>query len=498
MSNNPNIPSDSDFNPQNPSNNLGGTSQYPVSKSDLKSASKQLMTNLNEEKKKEEKVNPTPQNKKNNKDKTPQNQKEKNKKNKKLVFFMIFLAILLIPMPKQVGGDVEISGAPTVNQALIRPTVNGTLREIFIKSGQKVTAGETIASLRNWEIEEKILEGEKQLARLSNSARALNAQVQVAQEEYARSNEEYKRQKAESSFIQRQAKALESEDGINAPRIQSTRKQLEQIKLQAESLSQRAALHKYLSEEGVYPRQSALQSAYEAASAAKQSEALSAQLKAEEAELKESAIENTIKLNEVRRSAQANLQRLNATKQELFVNNAQLGEAKKQLEIYRKQKEELILKSPIDGTVLTLKTDLLLGQNFNKGDTIAVIGNLKKVSVTLQLPEEDRAFVKKEQEVTARIRAIPDEVFKGTVDEIAPVTSETGEETSARRIWDINMVLKNNQGSLRPGMTGYAKIHTGHWRPLLFLAWDELYKAFRLDRYMDRNPLAFLSLKGNV
>jgi biotin carboxyl carrier protein len=301
----------------------------------------------------------------------------------------------------------------------------------------------------------------------------------------------------ESDYIQKQATSLANPNN-SSPRIESTKKQLEQIELQAESLSQRASLHKYLADEGVYPKQSALQSAYEAASAVKQSEALAAQLKAEKSELQERAVEDLPKLRESRRATQANLRRFEATQQELLSNKSQIQEAQKQLDIYNKQKDQLVLKAPIDGSVLTLKTDLLLGQNFNKGDTIAVIGNLSRVSITLQLPEEDRAYVKKGQTVTARIRALQDEVFKGSVDEIAPVTSETGKETSLRRIWDIDMVLDNPQGTLRPGMTGYAKIDTGHWRPMLLLAWDEVYKSFRLDRYIDRNPLAFLSPKGNI
>ncbi|MDX1921442.1 MAG: efflux RND transporter periplasmic adaptor subunit [Candidatus Caenarcaniphilales bacterium] len=464
-----------------------GVAQHNVSKSDLKTASKQIMTNVPVKKPAAEQKGP--QAKASSKPKNP----------RKMIFFVLFLLALFIPMPKQVGGDIEVSGAPSINQAILRPSVSGTLQEIRVKTNQEVKAGEVIAVLRNWEIEEKILEGEKQLSRLRAAKGSLNAQVKIAEEEYNRAKEEYNRQSAESNFIQSQAKALEKTDGDGgAPRIESTRKQLQQIRLQAESLSQRAALHKYLSDEGVYPRQSALQSAYEAASAEKQADALSSQLKAEESELKQKSVEDVPKLKEALKGADANLRRLEASKQDSIVNDTQIADAQKQLAIYKKQKDELVLKSPIDGTVLTLKTDLLLGQNFNRGDTVAIVGNLSEVKVNLQLPEEDRAYVQEGQKVTARIRARPDEVFVGAVQDIAPITSETGEQTNKRRIWDIGMGLGNPQGTLRPGMTGYAKIHTGQWRPFILLAWDEIYKSFRLDRYMDKNPLAGLSPKGAV
>lgn len=418
--------------------------------------------------------------------------KEKNRRSQKFLFLLAVTIVMLVPMPKQVGGDVEISGAPSLNQALIRPSVNGTLKEILVKTNQEVKAGQTIAVLRNWEIEEKILEGEKQLLRLKASLGPQSSQINVAQEEYARLKEDYNRQKAESDYVQSQAKGLSDPTAAQPPRIEATKKQLEQIKLQAESMTQKASLHKYLADEGVYPRQSALQSAYEAASAAKQAEALNQQLKAEENELKQRSVEDLPKLNETQRAANANQQRLESVKAELRSTQVQIAEASKQLEIYRKEQEELTLKSPIDGRILTLKTDLLLGQNFNRGDTVAVIGNLSQVRINIQLPEEDRALVKEGQKVTARIRAIPDSVFEGHVDSIAPITSETGEQTNKRKIWDIGMVLENPRGKLNPGMTGYAKIHTGSWRPMIFLTWDEVYKAFRLDRYIDKNPFASL------
>jgi multidrug efflux pump subunit AcrA (membrane-fusion protein) len=158
----------------------------------------------------------------------------------------------------------------------------------------------------------------------------------------------------------------------------------------------------------------------------------------------------------------------------------------------------MTLKSPISGTVLTLQEDSILGENFNKGDTIAVIGNLNRVKVKIQLPEEERAFVEVGQSVNARFRAVPDSKFKGTVSYIAPVTSETGEETNKRRIWEITLILQNPNNVLRPGMTGFAKIETGEFRSLLVLAWDEIYKSFRLDRYIDRNPFAKVSSSENL
>ncbi|HEY9886432.1 MAG TPA: efflux RND transporter periplasmic adaptor subunit [Vampirovibrionales bacterium] len=471
-------------NPLNPSNNPSNltqnqTDKIAMSQEQIKNASKQIGAHKGGES--SEPKQSKPKNKKND---TGQDNGKKRKK----LFLIVLICILLLPMPKQVGGDVEISGAPSINQALIRPTVNGTLEKFIAKTNEKVSKGEAIAILRNWEIEEKILEGEKQVARLGSSLGPLSAQVQVAQEEYDRAYAEFLRQQSESQFIQKQFSMLRTKQ--DPPKIKASRKELEQTKLQAESLSQKAALHKYLSDQGVYPRQSALQTAYEAASAVKQVESMEAQLDSQEAELTQRALEDVPRLYEVKKSANANFQRLEATRRELEANQSQLEEAERQLEIYKREREALTLRSPIDGVVLTLKTEMLVGQNFNKGDIVATVANTQKASASLQLPEEDRTFVKNGQRITFRIRAVNDRVFEGTVEKIAPITSETGDESNRRRIWEITSTINNPQGDLRPGMTGYARVHTGHWNPFIFLAWDEVYKAFRLDRYMDRNPIS--------
>ncbi len=415
--------------------------------------------------------------------------KEKKSSNAKLFYILIFVAILLIPLPKQVGGDIEVSGAPSIDQAMLRPSAPGTLEKFLVKTGDKVFPGQTVAILKSWEIEEKVLEGEKQLARLKSNSLQLEGQLTIAGAELEKSRQEFKIQKAQSVYIQKMAKGLQSKQ--EPSRIEATKKQLEQIKLQAESLTQKAELHKNLAEKGVYPKQSALQTAYEAASAAKQVESLSAQLKAEEEELIQKSAEDIPRLDGALSVINTGTKRYMAAQTDLMANNLQIAEGQKQLNSYKKQAESLVLKSPIEGVVLTLQTDLLVGQNFNRGDTVVVIGNLNKVKVGIHLAEEEANNVEVGQKVTARIRAVQDTVFTGEVESIAPVNSETGEQVNKRKIRDISMVLENVDGkgrnALRPGMTGYAKIHTGQWKSLLVLTWDEIYKAFRLDRYMDHN-----------
>ncbi|MDX1917978.1 MAG: HlyD family efflux transporter periplasmic adaptor subunit [Candidatus Caenarcaniphilales bacterium] len=406
-----------------------------------------------------------------------------------LILLGIVVFCLLPIIPKQAGGDIEVSGAPVGSQALIRPSLSGTLTSIPVSTNERVREGQVVATLKNWEIEEKLVNAKRQLSRSIASIGSLEAQEAVAKEEFNKSREFYNRMAAESNYVQSNASLSRTRN--LPPRLDTTQKQYEQLKLQAESLSQKAALYKTLAEEGVFPRQSALQSAYEAVAATKQSEALKSQLKAETFELRQAAIEDLPKLRESEKAVSANLQRVGTIQKEIQVTKAEIAWLEEEIALLERELDSLTIRSPIDGVVLTLNTALLLGQNFNRGDTIITVGELnRRVRVTLQLPEEDRAYIAKGMKVNAHIRAVPNRNFEGVVDEIAPVNSETGENTNKRRISEITVFLNNPatkekpNGILTAGMTGYARIETKKTNSLFGLVVEEVYKAFRLDRFI--------------
>jgi multidrug resistance efflux pump len=424
--------------------------------------------------------------------KPPQEAKKKSKINlkstKNYIIYAVLIICLFIPFNHNVGGEIEIEGSTNFQQAVLRPGVGGLVEAVHVQTGQKVKAGTAIVTLKNWDLEEKRLETEKQIDRLQANVISLRAQSSVAKAEYRRAYEDYKRQKAEKDYLGKQAGSLNST--TLPPRLEATRKQLEQIALEADGLEQRATLHKYLAEEGVFPSQSAMQSEYEAQSAGKRKQSLEAQLAAEKAELEERSYESTPKTNVVSMAAEANKQRVNSANAETYGAQIQIAGLKKQLALYDRQLDSLVLRSPIDGVVLTLKVNQLIGQNFNRGDTVAVVGNLSQVEVKLLLPEENIAYIQKGNSVNVRVKGVPQRAFEGKVRQIAPVTSETGEQINKKRIFEVLVLMDNKDGSLKPGMTGYAIIHTDKKKSVVELSWDEIYRVFRLDRYIDRNPFA--------
>ena len=155
--------------------------------------------------------------------------------------------------------------------------------------------------------------------------------------------------------------------------------------------------------------------------------------------------------------------------------------------LYNTQEQELNLTSPIDGVILTLNTDVLEGQSFAKGEVIATVGDLSKVKIQIQLPEKEIAYIEQDNQVTVRAIGVPNEVFTGKISQIAPITSEIEEQTNTRRIFEVTIILDNQEKLLKPGMTGYAVIKTNKTKSLAGMAWDEIYYTFKLSRYINKN-----------
>jgi multidrug resistance efflux pump len=129
---------------------------------------------------------------------------------------------------------------------------------------------------------------------------------------------------------------------------------------------------------------------------------------------------------------------------------------------------QLQLRSPIDGGVVSLSPADLLGSHLNAGATAIEIADLSSLRARLYVPESEIREVRLGQAVSLR----PDTNFRsipGTVAEIAVASSEIepGLEPKseyrglvAPRYYAVTVEEPNPDDKLMYGMTGAAKIYT--------------------------------------
>ncbi|MGC1645437.1 MAG: HlyD family efflux transporter periplasmic adaptor subunit [Candidatus Sulfotelmatobacter sp.] len=137
-------------------------------------------------------------------------------------------------------------------------------------------------------------------------------------------------------------------------------------------------------------------------------------------------------------------------------------------ELLAKEVEQLQLRSPIRGSVVSPRPGDLLGSHLNAGATAVEVANLSTLRARLYLPEPEMREVRPGQAVSLRVDS-SFRSFSGVVGEIALASTEIepGLEPKseykgllAPRWYAVTVLEPNGEGKLMYGMTGTAKIYT--------------------------------------
>jgi multidrug efflux pump subunit AcrA (membrane-fusion protein) len=124
------------------------------------------------------------------------------------------------------------------------------------------------------------------------------------------------------------------------------------------------------------------------------------------------------------------------------------------------QLQRLRIVSPIAGIVITHRLKEKLGASLKKGDLVTEVHDLKSVTAEISVPEKEISDVKPGQNVMLKARAHLRESFHGKVIAIAPVATRPAEGVLQHEFL-VTTVLDNADLSLKPEMTGNAKVYCG-------------------------------------
>lgn len=144
--------------------------------------------------------------------------------------------------------------------------------------------------------------------------------------------------------------------------------------------------------------------------------------------------------------------------EEIAIAEAQLKRARAEL-VYIEQKlrDMVVIRSPIDGVVLTSRFRERLGEHVEAGGLVCEIANLSSVRAEIFVPEREADSLAVGQPVTVKVESYPTHPFGGKVDFIAP-SVERSDRTSTVR---VVVTLDNPDGRLKQDMHGYGEIDCG-------------------------------------
>lgn len=146
-----------------------------------------------------------------------------------------------------------------------------------------------------------------------------------------------------------------------------------------------------------------------------------------------------------------------------------------QIELLKERLQNIEIRSPIKGIVVSGDLDKAEGAPLNVGQSLFEVGPLDEMVAEIRIPESEIRFVKPDSRVTIKLNAYPFRTFVGTVRNI----HTRSEIVDDKNVFVAEVIMENGEFQLRPGMQGTAKIKSGTYP----LGWNLFHNAWEKARY---------------
>lgn len=369
-----------------------------------------------------------------------------------LIFILAF--ILLYKIELTVPGEFEIYPA---HNADIRAEVEAIIDEIYVNEGDKVKKGDKLAHLSDREyklqlskVEAEIREHEAQLKMLTLGATkeeitSVRSKLKTAKTRY---EHVLKTDKEASQIHERHLVKVRNTLNNAQEQLEFAEKKLQRIDiLSGKKLVSQVTLEN--TQEDVSIKLNKL----------REVEAELRMVQAyQHADIRK---ELAVSQNEVEQ-AEADLNKVLAgTRPEQIESiEAVINALLVQQQYLQSDLERVNIVSPIDGVVITPKIKEKVGQLIKKGDLVLEVYQYDMAKIEMLIPEKEIGEIREGQSVEIKARAFPDKLFHGLVVAIAP-TAMDDKSGLQRKVVRVTTEINNLALSLKPEMTGHAKIYCG-------------------------------------
>lgn len=338
---------------------------------------------------------------------------------------------------------IHVSGFIEADEVRLGSRVGGRVARVNVQEGQSVEAGMVLVELEPYDLIER--ESELELTLAAHEADYQRVIAGYRPEEIGQ---------AQAKLDQLQARLDLLRAGPRQQEIEAARARLSLAKAEqtlAEETTQRLSR---LAQSNATSEQEldAARERYEASLAnvaVRQQELALLEAGTREEELREA-------IARAKEAEQALLLMQNGNRaEEIERTKASRDAAQAALDAIRKQKEELQIKCPTDGTVEAL--DLQPGDMIAPGAPVLSILDRENLWVRTYLPQ-NRVGMNVGQTLPLRVDSFPNEIFEGTIafiarqSEFTPSNVQTPEERS-QQVFRTKITIHDDQNRLRPGMT---------------------------------------------
>ncbi|MGE3512198.1 MAG: HlyD family secretion protein, partial [Vicinamibacterales bacterium] len=347
-------------------------------------------------------------------------------------------------------GVIELSGRIEGDQSKLAPRLTGRIIEIKVREGDTVNKHDPIAVLDDEQVRAREAAARATLAQAEARAAGARAQIAVLQEQLVHTQLQTEQAKVDADGRVRQAEA-------------------ELAAAEAQLAQQQASYQLALFDKDAYTRlaQSGAVSerqGKQAASAADQQAAAvaAAQRRVEAAQGAVATARANLTTPDIRAAESAGVRRQLAQQQaEVQSAMALIEQARAQLAEAEANRENLIVRAPFAGTVVTRAAEP--GEIVAAGTPIVTLVDLGAVYLRGYVPEGQIGSVRAGQSARVYLDSNPDEPVDAVVSRIDPQATFTPENTYFRddrvkQVIGVKLLLKGAVGFAKPGMPADGEI----------------------------------------
>jgi HlyD family secretion protein len=339
---------------------------------------------------------------------------------------------------------ISVSGRIESDDAAVAAKTPGRIREITVREGDQVKAGQVIATLDDEQVKARVDQAQSNVAQAEARLSRAKHEVAVlqAQLEQSRLGVNQARVDAEGRVSQAQAQVAAAE-----ATLARSEADYKQARADAERFTTLAEQGDAPAREGEQARAAAEAHKAVVQAARKQVEAARGAFLATKASLDNPAIRaaQAAAIEQQIRQAQADIQSA----------EAEAGRAQAQLQEALANRNDLQIVAPFDGTVATRSAEP--GEVVSPGKTIMTIVNLGHVYLRAFIPEGAIGRVRAGQSARVYLDSNPKQPLEAVVARIDPQASFTPENTYYRddrvkQVVGVKLQIVNSQGFAKPGM----------------------------------------------
>ncbi len=373
---------------------------------------------------------------------------------------VVILAIILVagfliwwffvrqaPIPHNI---ITLSGRIEGDDSTIAAKTSGRIREIRVREGDGVKAGDVIALLDDEQAVAREQQAQSAVQEAETRITHSQEQIAVLREQFKQANITVDQAKLDAEGRVRQAEAQVASAEANLSQAQAG---YEQARYDAEKFSRLANSGDVSERQSKQARTTAEAQAAVVESAKKEVAAARGALTAARANLKNSPIRSS--------QAAAVDKQITQAKSDVAGAQADAERARAQLKESQANRADLTVVAPFDGTIATRTAEP--GEVVQAGTAIVTMLDLNKVYLRGFVPEGDIGRVKLGQPARVYIDSDPRHPIDAAVSRIDPEASFTPENTYFRdervkQVVGVKLLIKNPTGAAKPGMPADGEI----------------------------------------